>query len=103
MSQNIVNLLGAGSGLDTQALVSSLVEVERAAPQERIDEKRELAETQISDYGLLTSALSLLSEAADAIGDSDTFNSKSTAFPESSVKIPIAPQSLLPSMPVIIL
>ena len=90
MSQNIVNLLGAGSGLDTQALVQSLVDVERAAPQQRIDDRRELKETQISDFGLLTSALSVLSESAEAIGDSDTFNSKSAAFPDSSAFVPVA-------------
>ena len=90
MSQNIVNLLGAGSGLDTQALVTSLVDVERAAPQASIDNKRELAETQISDYGLLNSALSVLQDAADAIGDSDTFNTKSASFGDSSAFLPVA-------------
>ena len=90
MSQNIVNLLGAGSGLDTQALVSQLVEVERAAPQERIDSSRELAETQISDIGLLSSALSTLQDAAVAIGNTDTFNSKTAAFTDSTAFIPVS-------------
>lgn len=88
MSQNIVNLLGAGSGIDTLALVNQLVEVERAVPQQRIDDKRTLRETQISDYGLLTSALATLQDAAGAMGDADTFNSKSAAFTDNTALIP---------------
>jgi flagellar hook-associated protein 2 len=90
MSQNIVNALGAGSGIDTTALVSSLVDVERAAPQERIDSKREIAETQISDFGLLSSALSTLQSAAETLGNESTFNSKSASFTDSTAFIPAA-------------
>jgi flagellar hook-associated protein 2 len=89
MSQNIVNLLGAGSGIDTLALVDSLVEADRAAPQQRIDTKRETVETQISDIGLLNSALSTLRDTATAMGNSDTFNTKSAAFTDSSAFIPV--------------
>jgi flagellar hook-associated protein 2 len=84
MSQNIVNLLGAGSGVDTQALVASLVEVERAAPQQRIDTQRETAETRISDLGLLNSALSALQDAATALGSADVFNTKSALIGDST-------------------
>ncbi len=90
MSQNIVNALGAGSGIDTSALVSSLVDVERAAPQGRIDGKRETAETQISDYGLLSSALSVLQDAANTLGNADTFNSKAASFTDSTAFIPVS-------------
>lgn len=92
MSQNIVNALGAGSGIDTAALVSSLVDVERAAPQGRIDTKRETAETQISDFGLLSSALSTLQDAAEILSNADTFNSKSASFTDSTAFIPAALQ-----------
>lgn len=88
MSQNIVNALGAGSGVDTAALVSSLVEVERSAPQTRIDTQRTTAETQISDFGLLSSALSVLQDASTTLGESDTFNSKSASFTDSTAFIP---------------
>jgi flagellar hook-associated protein 2 len=90
MSQNIVTALGAGSGIDTTALVSSLVDVERAAPQGRIDSKRETAETQISDFGLLSSALSALQDAATTLSDENTFNSKSASFTDSTAFIPAA-------------
>ncbi len=90
MSQNIVNALGAGSGIDTAALVSSLVEVERSAPQNRIDTKRTTAETQISDYGLLNSALSVLQDAATTLNSPDTFNSKEASFTDSTAFIPVS-------------
>ena len=92
MSQNIVNALGAGSGIDTAALVSSLVDVEKSAPQGRIDTKRATAETQISDFGLLSSALSTLQSAAETLGNADTFNSKSASFTDSTAFIPAALQ-----------
>jgi flagellar hook-associated protein 2 len=84
MSQNIVNLLGAGTGVDTKALVASLVAVERSAPQERIDKQRETAETRISDLGLLNSALSSLQDAATALGNADVFNTKSAVIGDST-------------------
>jgi flagellar hook-associated protein 2 len=90
MSQNIVNLLGAGSGIDTLALVNQLVEVEKAAPQERIDSTRELTETKISDLGLFRSAMSTLKDAASAISNSDTFNSKTAAFTDSTALVPVS-------------
>ena len=89
-NQNIVNLLGAGAGFDTQALVRQLVEVERSAPQQRIDNNRTRVETQISDYGLLTSALSTLKDAADTIANPETFNTKNASFTESNAFIPVS-------------
>ncbi len=84
MSQNVVSLLGAGTGVDTQALVASLVEVERSAPQGRIDTERETTETRISDLGLLNSALSSLQDAARALGNADVFNTRSALIGDST-------------------
>ncbi len=90
MSQNIVNTLGAGSGIDTQALITNLVAIERSAPQGRIDEKRTNTETQISAFGLLNSALSTLQSAATKLGNSDSFNSKSASFTDSTAFLPVS-------------
>jgi flagellar hook-associated protein 2 len=90
MSQSIVSALGAGSGIDTTALVSSLVDVEKAATQTRIDTKRTDTETQISDFGLLSSALSVLQDAAQSLNNPDTFNSKSASFTDSTAFIPVS-------------
>lgn len=89
IDNNIIQSLGAGSGIDTQNLVSQLVEIERAAPQQRIDTKRELAETRISDFGLLSSALSTLKDAASVLTDPESLFSKSASFTESSALVPV--------------
>jgi flagellar hook-associated protein 2 len=90
MSQSIVSALGAGSGIDTTALVSSLVDVEKSATQTRIDTQRTDTETQISDFGLLSSALSVLQDAAKNLNNPDTFNSKSASFTDSAAFIPVS-------------
>ncbi len=90
MTQNIVNLLGAGSGIDTLALVDQLVEVEKSPTQNRIDSKRESFETQLSDFGLLRSALSNLQDAGEQLSNTDTFNTKSASFTDSDVLVPTA-------------
>lgn len=68
-SSNIVNALGAGSGIDTKSLAESLVEAERAPRKERIDNKIAVTEAKISAYGTLKFALSELKTAFEAIND----------------------------------
>ena len=89
IDNNIIQSLGAGSGIDTQNLVTQLVEVERAAPQARIDSRKELAETRISDFGLLSSALSTLQDAAQALTEPEALFSKSASFTESDALVPV--------------
>jgi flagellar hook-associated protein 2 len=93
MSDSIIRSLGAGSGIDTKSLVSSLVEVERAPVQNRLDAKQEKLEAQISAYGTLKSSLSEFQSAMSALADNDTFNARSVAFPDSDV---ITPNSVAP-------
>ena len=40
MATNIVNALGAGSGIDTASLVNSLVDAQKAPQQNRLDSKK---------------------------------------------------------------
>ncbi|WP_096084579.1 flagellar filament capping protein FliD [Agaribacterium haliotis] len=89
IDNNIIQSLGAGSGIDTRSLVEQLVEVERAAPQQRIDSKTELAETRISDFGLLSSALSTLRDAANILTDPESLFSKTASFTESDALVPL--------------
>ena len=91
MGSNIVSSLGAGSGIDTSALVSSLVEVTKAPQEQRLDQKKETLDAQISAYGTLKSSLSELQNALSPLGNNDTFNARSVAFPETTV---ITPDSL---------
>ncbi len=88
IDNNIIQSLGAGSGIDTNNLVTQLTEIERAAPQARIDSKRELAETRISDFGLLSSALATLQDAAKTLTDPEGLFSKSASFTESTALVP---------------
>lgn len=87
---NIISSLGAGSGLNSTSLVDQLTEVERAPKQAQIDTKKETIESQISDFGLIRSALSTLQDAADVLTDTATFNSKSASFGDSSAFIPVS-------------
>lgn len=74
-STNIVNTLGAGSGIDTKALAESLVEAERAPRKQRIDEKIAKSEAQISGYGAMKYALSTLKTAFSKLNDASDFSS----------------------------
>ncbi|MFT7559292.1 MAG: flagellar hook-associated protein 2 [Flavobacteriales bacterium] len=88
IDNNILQSLGAGSGIDTPNLISQLVSIERTAPQQRIDSKRDLAETRISDFGTLTSTLSTLQDAAAALIEPEALFSKSASFTESDALVP---------------
>ncbi len=82
---DIVNALGAGSGIDTQTLVSDLVELNNAPAAARLDKREELLDAQISDYGLLRSALATLESSVAVLGNPDTFNAKSVSVPDTSL------------------
>lgn len=74
-STNIVNTLGAGSGIDIKALAENLVEAERAPLKARIDDKISKTEAQISGYGAVKYALSTLKTAFEKINDASEFAS----------------------------
>lgn len=93
MSDSIIRSLGAGSGIDTTSLVSSLVEVERAPKENSLNTKQEKLEAQISAYGTLKSSLSELQSVLDPLSDNDTYNARAVAFPDSDV---ITPNSVEP-------
>lgn len=81
----IVKTLGSGSGLDTSSLIDNLVSVYKAPDGARLTTKKTLLETQISDYGLLRSAISKFETAASTLGNPDTFNAKSASIPTTSL------------------
>lgn len=88
IDNNIIQSLGVGSGIDTNNIVKQLTAIERSAPQQRIDTKRDLTEARISDYGVLSSALSTLQEAAAEIIKPEGMFSKTAAFTESDALVP---------------
>lgn len=88
IGSDIINSLGGGSGINSGSIVEQLSEIEKSSKQLAIDNKRETFEAQVSDYGLLRSALATLQDAADIVGDPSSFNSKSATFTDSSALIP---------------
>jgi len=87
---NIIGALGAGSGINSSSLVEQLTEIEKAPRQGQIDSSREKFEAQISDYGLIRSALSTLQDSSNVLADSATFNSKTASFSDSDAFIPVS-------------
>lgn len=90
---SIISSLGGGSGIDTTSLVSQLTEIERAPKEQRLDSRQEKLEAEISAYGALKSALSDFQGVLSPLANSDIFNARSVAFPETDI---ITPNSLDP-------
>ena len=72
---NFVNALGAGSGVDTQALAKNLVEATRAPAKALIDEKIAKSEARISGYGVIKYSLNALKTAYAGLNDLTEFTS----------------------------
>lgn len=89
IDNNIIQSIGAGSGIDTNNLVKQLTSIEKAAPQNRIDKTRDLTESKISDFGKLKSALSTLKDAAETLTDPEGLFSKTASFTESDALVPV--------------
>ncbi len=66
-SNNIVNTLGAGSGIDIKALATNLVEAEKSPRKTELDKKIAKSEARISGYGALLAGLSVIKTAFQGI------------------------------------
>jgi flagellar hook-associated protein 2 len=78
-TSNIVNTLGAGSGIDVKGLAQSLVDAEKTPKKERIDAKIAQSEAKITGYGAVKYALSTLKTAFGKLNDASDFSSIKTA------------------------
>ena len=85
---NIINSLGAGSGIDSSSIVKQLVEIEKTFKQTSLDADRTKFDAQVSDYGLLKSALSTLQDSAKTLQDSSSFSTKNADFTDSTGIVP---------------
>jgi flagellar hook-associated protein 2 len=72
---NIVNSLGAGSGIDIKALAKNLVEAERAPRQGVLDGKIKKEESRITGHGAIKSLLVQLQTAIASLNDAKEFTS----------------------------
>lgn len=82
---SIVSKLGTGSGVDSASMIDQLTEINRAPEAKRLETRQTQLETQISDFGLLRSALSKLQSSASTLANRDTFNAKAVAIPTTSL------------------
>lgn len=85
IGSDIINKIGGGSGINTGSLVGDLVDLNRAPEQQRLDRREELLKAQISDFGLLRSAMGELESAASAVSSRDTFDAKAVSVPDTSL------------------
>lgn len=85
IGSDIVTQLGGGSGINSGSLIEDLVSLQKAPEEQRLNTRQELLESQISDYGLLRSALASLDAAVSAVSSPDTFDAKSVALPDTSL------------------
>jgi flagellar hook-associated protein 2 len=74
-TSNIVNTLGAGSGIDVKALAQSLVDAEKTPKKERIDAQITKSEARITGYSAIKYALSTLKNAFGKLNDASDFSS----------------------------
>lgn len=85
IGNDIINKIGGGSGINTGSLINDLVELNRAPEQQRLDRREELLQAQISDFGLLRSAMGELESAVEAVSNRDTFDAKAVSVPDTSL------------------
>ena len=82
-SVNFVSAMGAGSGIDTKALATSLVEAERAPRKDKIDAKIAKEEARITGHGAIKYSLSQLQSALAKFNDATEFASISSSNTQS--------------------
>jgi flagellar hook-associated protein 2 len=74
VTTDYVTALGAGSGLDTKAIVKVMVDAEKASKQSSIDRNTLDVTSKISSMGQVKSALTNLQAAFAKLDDKDDFN-----------------------------
>jgi len=82
---NITNKLGAGSGIDTQSLASSLVDAERAPRQAAIDKNIKKNEAVVSGMAALKFMISNLKTAFDDLKDVSDYKTMAVSNSQTSV------------------
>ncbi len=90
INANIVNTLGAGSGVDTKSLAQSLVDAEKTPQKKLLDDKIGSAKARISGLAALMAGLNVVKKAftdlstPSGVNSLSVVNSQSTAFSVST-------------------
>ncbi|TFY90974.1 flagellar filament capping protein FliD [Pseudomonas nabeulensis] len=80
-----ITSLGVGSGLDLDSILTSLQESKEASLLTPITNQETSVNAEITAYGTLTSALTKLQTAAEALADSSLYDSLTTSLSGSGV------------------
>jgi flagellar hook-associated protein 2 len=80
-----ISTSGVGSGLDIASLVTQLVDAERAPAEQRLAREESSARAQISAFGSLRSALSILGGALKALQPAAALDPRRAASSDSAV------------------
>lgn len=83
-SSAITNALGAGTGIDTGALIASLTEATRAPQQAAIDRRTELNSTRISTIASVSSAIDSFASSLQSLIDGGSLR-KTTSVSDPTV------------------
>lgn len=84
-AQAVFTDLGAGSGLDLQSIVTSLINAEQQPIQANLDYKSSQIQTNISAYGTLQSTLASFQTAFDKLKNNSFFNSQTASSSDTSL------------------
>jgi flagellar hook-associated protein 2 len=74
MATDYLNAMGVGAGFDTKAIVTAIVDAEKAGKQSSIDRKTKDVESSVSGMAQLKSSLTTLQTAFKAVDDKRDFN-----------------------------
>ncbi len=80
-----ISSLGVGSGLDLGALVSGLVEAERAPTASRLARREQDLNAELSAFGLLRSSLNAFQVTVENLSASTAFTAKSVSLSNDTV------------------
>lgn len=75
-----IQSLGIGSGLDLESLVQSLVQAERVPKEQRLNEREQVASSQLSAIGKLKSSLGAFKDAATALSEGDSLENRNVTI-----------------------
>ncbi|MDP4608636.1 MAG: hypothetical protein NWS83_05875, partial [Burkholderiaceae bacterium] len=78
MATNMIGALGAGSGVDVQALAQSLVDAEKVPREAAINTKIDDQERRVAGYSALMLALETVKTAFEKLNDVTDFNAYET-------------------------
>ena len=87
MAIELLGALGAGSGLDTKAIVDALVEAKRAPQAQQIAQRIETSEATVSAYGQVSAALEGVRSAFNNLNDVDDLTAPRIRNSSSAVAV----------------